>query len=161
MQAPPFRDLLALAFALAERHPDHQDDARQAILDLRKLYPAGSTNAPFPTHRVIYLHHLSTETDRASRERVDWFAAYELTAAGLTPVWPDYDDEGEPGAVPPGMVYRDEPKSVPSWAFRKQGGNYDKPHEIARDLSSFWGEPVAYRLLTGFHPHLDTTTPNK
>lgn len=161
MDAPPFRDLVQAALDLAERHPAHQAEARQRVLDLiRPLQQQGTTRAPLATHRVVYIHHLSNEVDRPSKERVDWYAAYELTSEGLTPVWAG-DPENRAAATdkPEGLVYREKPASVPAWSFRIQGGNFDKPHAIASNLAAYWGEPVGYKLLNGFHPHLDTVRP--
>lgn len=111
-----------------------------------------------PSPRRIYLHRLATEPFEDGRREV--FAAYELTPDGLEAIWPENGRDAKLAVRPSAMSYRG-PKADPPFAFVLDGGNYDKPHEIAQSIADFFGEPVAYALLTGYNPSPRLVNPSR
>lgn len=118
--------------------------------------PAPAPIAPAAAARVVYFLHLSGPS---GPESLTWYSAYLLTPTGLEIVWPEDGREAGDATMLPLMRYRSG-KSVVPFAFCLDGGNYDKPHELAQALADHWRVPVEYGLLTGYSVGLRIVRPS-
>lgn len=122
--------------------------------------PAPAATTLDATPRTIYVHRLRISPNTIAGP-TEYFAAYELTPAGLEVVWPENGTDGAKAIRPDAMEYHGTRDELPPFVFALDGGGYDKPHAVAESIARFWGEPVRFGLLTGHTPGLRNVSPNR